>query len=233
MTGDRPAGRDLRTATFPVVLAGPSGSGKTTVGRALERREEVRFSVSATTRPPRPEEEDGVDYRFYSRPAFEELRERDELLEWAEVHGELYGTPRSNLVEARGQGTHLLLDIDVQGARSVRERVPETVTVFLLPPDGSRIVRRLLERGTEDAEQLRRRLAAAEQELEAIGEFDYVVINDRLQDAVDTVEEIIRSEERRTVRMAESVQQTASDLSAQIRRAVEDQLGAAATEGRD
>lgn len=233
MTGEAPGTRDLRDGTFPVVLAGPSGSGKTTVGRALERLDEVRFSVSATTRPPRPEEEDGVDYRFLSREAFEELRDRDELLEWARVHGELYGTPRSNLVEARRQGTHLLLDIDVQGARSVRERVPETVSVFLLPPDGGRIVRRLLGRGTEGEEQLRRRLAAAELELKAAEEFDYVVVNDDLQRAVDTVEEIIRSEERRTVRMAASVQDTASDLAEEIRRAVEDQLGATATEGRE
>lgn len=233
MREDRSVDRDLRDRTFPVVLAGPSGSGKTTVGRALERLEEVRFSISATTRPPRPEEEDGVDYRFLSREAFEELRERDELLEWAEVHGELYGTPRSNLVEARRRGTHLLLDIDVQGARSVRERVPGTVSVFLLPPDGSRIVRRLLERGTEDEGQLRRRLAAAEKELMAVEAFDYLVVNDDLHRAVDTVEEIIRSEERRTVRMAGGVQETASDLAAEIRRAVEDQLGAAAAEARE
>lgn len=226
-------GRDLRDDTFPVVLAGPSGSGKTTVGRALERLDEVRFSVSATTRSPRPEEEDGVDYRFLSREAFEELRGRDELLEWARVHGELYGTPRSNLVQARRERTHLLLDIDVQGARSVRERVPQTVSVFLLPPDGRRIVRRLLERGTEDRRQLRRRLAAAEQELKAVEEFDYLVINDDLQRAVDTVEEIIRSEERRTVRMAARVQETASDLVKQIRRAVEEQLGVTATDGRE
>lgn len=233
MTEGRTAGRGLREATFPLVLAGPSGSGKTTVGRALERLEEVTFSVSATTRPARPEEEDGVDYHFHSRAAFEELLERDELLEWAEVHGELYGTPRSNLVEARRRGSHLLLDIDVQGARSVRERVPETVTVFLIPPDGRRIVRRLLERGTEDEAQLRRRLAAAEEELEAVGEFDYVVVNDRLQRAVDAVEEILRSEERRTVRMARSVQETASGLAAEIRRAVEEELGATAARGRD
>ena len=233
MTAGRPTAGEPRDRTFPVVLAGPSGSGKTTIGRALERLEEVRFSVSATTRPPRPEEEEGVDYHFYSRDGFEELRERDELLEWAEVHGELYGTPRSNLVEARKRGTHLLLDIDVQGARSVRERVPEAVTVFLVPPDGRRIVRRLLERGTEDEAQLRRRLEAAEQELEAVGAFDYLVVNDRLEDTVDTVEEIIRSEERRTVRMPASVQQTASDLAAEIRRAVEEELGATAAKGRD
>lgn len=232
MTDARSGGRDPRDATFPVVLAGPSGSGKTTVGRALERLEEVSFSVSATTRPPRPEEEDGVDYRFLTREAFEGLQERGELLEWAEVHGELYGTPRSSLREARRRGAHLLLDIDVQGARSVRQRVPETVSIFLLPPDGRRIVRRLLERGTEDREQLRRRLAAAEQELAAVEEFDYLVINDDLQRAVDTVEEIIRAEERRTVRMVGDVQDMASELAAEIRRAVEDELGAATTESR-
>ncbi len=219
------AARDgLRDPTFPLVLAGPSGSGKTTVGRALERMGEVRFSISATTRPRRTEEEDGVDYRFLERGAFEELIERDELLEWAEVHGHLYGTPRSNLEAARSEGRHLLLDIDVQGARSVREKVPGAVCVFLLPPDGGRIVRRLRGRGTEGDREIRRRLEAAREELAAVGEFDYLVVNDVLEEAVEEIEAILRTEERRIERMGPRVQEEAGRLAEEIRREVEAEL---------
>lgn len=217
----------LRALTFPLVLAGPSGSGKTTVGRALERLENVKFSISATTRPRRTEEEDGVDYRFLEREVFEELADRDELLEWAEVHGHLYGTPRSNLSAARREDRHLLLDIDVQGARSVRERVPDAVCVFLLPPGGQRILRRLRGRGTEGDEEIRRRLAAARDELAAVDEFDYVVVNDVLEDAVEELEAILRAEERRIDRMGGRVQEEAGRLAEEIRREVEAEIGPA------
>lgn len=215
----------LREVTFPVVLAGPSGSGKTTVGRALERLDDVRFSISATTRPQRTEEEDGVDYRFLDRDEFEELVAQGELLEWAEVHGHLYGTPRSNLAAARRANRHLLLDIDVQGARSVREKVADTVTIFLLPPDGGRILRRLRGRGTEEEDEIRRRLAAAREELRAVGEFDYVIVNDVLERAVEEVEAILRAEERRIERMAARVQEEAEGLAEEILRAVEAEIG--------
>ena len=222
----------LEARPFPLVLAGPSGSGKTTVGRALERRGHVRFSVSATTRPRRTEEEDGVDYRFLGREEFRELVEQGELLEWAEVHGHLYGTPRDALREAGEEGRHLLLDIDVQGTRSVRRQVPGTVAIFLLPPDGTRIVRRLLGRGSEDPEELRRRLRAAEEELLAVGAFDYVVVNDVLEEAVDTVEAILRAEERRIERLGDGVEEMAAALNEEIRRAVEADLGTGAGEAR-
>lgn len=217
--------RVLEGPRFPLVLAGPSGAGKTTVGRALERRGRVRFSVSATTRPPRAEEEDGVDYRFLPRERFREMVDAGELLEWAEVHGHLYGTPTEALREAREEGRHLLLDIDVQGARSVRSDVPETVGVFLLPPNGTRIVRRLLGRGSEDEDELRRRLRAAEQELAAVTEFDYVVVNDDLERAVDLVDAVLRAEELRIPRLGGRVEQVASGLNEEIRRVVETELG--------
>lgn len=213
---------------FPVVLAGPSGSGKTTVGRALERLGEVRFSVSATTRPRRTEEVDGRDYRFVSRERFEELIEGGDMLEWAEVHGELYGTPRANLEAAREAGTHLLLDIDVQGARSVREAVPGTVTIFLLPPDARRIVRRLVDRGSESPEQMRRRLRAAQEELRSVGEFDYVVVNDVLEEAVEVVEAILLAEGRRINRLGERVVERATELADGLREEVERELGGGA-----
>lgn len=220
-----PAGGALEARWFPIVLAGPSGSGKTTVGRALERLRDVRFSVSATTRPRRTEEVDGRDYLFLDRERFEALIEDGEMLEWAEVYGELYGTPLSNLEEARADGRHLLLDIDVQGARSVREAIPGAVTVFLLPPDARRIVRRLVERGSEGPDELRRRLRAAEEELRAAGEFDYVVVNDELEDAVGTVEAILRSEARRIDRLGESVEEWVAEFADGLRAEVERELG--------
>lgn len=217
MSDDEPdAGLPARA--FPIVLAGPSGSGKTTVARALVRRHgNVRFSVSATTREERLEETDGEDYHFLDREAFRRLREEGRLLEWAEVHGEWYGTPRANLEEAREEGDHLLLDVDVQGARSVRENVPDAVTIFLLTSDGGRIVRRLRGRGTEDEEQVRRRLQTALTELEAVGEFDYAVVNDELERAVETVEAIIWAEEHRIERLGAGVRQRAAELAEEIR----------------
>jgi guanylate kinase len=163
----------------------------------------VRFSVSATTRPPRSGERDGADYRFLSCDSFDALVEADGLLEWAEVHGEMYGTPRESLSKASDAGCHLLLDIDVQGARQVREREPGAVLVFLLPPTAGVLVERLRRRGSEDDERVRRRLRTALSELEAVQEFDYVVVNDDLDVAVSAVEAILDAEVHRTERHRE------------------------------
>jgi guanylate kinase len=200
-------------APVALVLAGPSGGGKTTVCRRLrERRVDVEFSVSATTRTRRRGERDGVDYRFLSRPEFEALVESDGLLEWAEVHGELYGTPRGNLDAARRAGRSLLLDIDVQGARQVRERAPESVLVFLLPPSGPELLRRLHGRGSESEDQLRRRLRTALTELAAVDEFDYVVENDDLEQTVAAIEAILEAESLRTTRSRERIAERAGRL---------------------
>lgn len=215
-----------RERGFPVVLAGPSGSGKTTVARALaEERDDILFSISATTRPRRSGERDGTDYRFLDRESFEELLESDELLEWAEVHGEWYGTPRANLREAREEGRHLLLDIDIQGARSVRRLVPEVLTVFLLPPSGEVMIDRLRGRRTEEEEEVRARLEAARAELSAVVEFDYLVVNDDLETAIEDVAAIIESEERRITRAADGVQERAARLVEEIQRALEARSG--------
>lgn len=216
------AGREggLGVPAFPVVLAGPSGAGKTTLCRRLvERRDDVRFSVSATTRPPRPDEVDGRDYRFLGREEFERLVEADELLEWAEVHGHMYGTPRSNLEAARREAKHLLLDIDVQGARSVRERAPEALTVFLLPPTGERVLARLRKRGSEGDEALRRRMRTAMAELAAVEEFDYAVVNDDLEEATRAVDSILSAEGHRVARMAGRAASRARELADEIERA--------------
>ena len=178
---------------FPLVLSAPSGAGKTTLANALRRRNrDVAFSVSATTRPPRPREVDGESYHFVSRDEFLRMRDAGELLEWAEVHGNLYGTPVANVRRAQARGEHLLLDIDVQGARQIRERLPEAVLVFVLPPSAATLVRRLGSRGTEAPEVLRRRIRNAGEEVRAAPEFDYVVVNEVLSDAVDALEDVLR-----------------------------------------
>lgn len=199
---------------FPIVLAGPSGGGKTTVRRALlEKRSDVVFSVSATTRRPRPGEVDGQDYQFLGRGTFEALIEGGDLLEWAEVHGELYGTPRANLQRAWEDGAHLLLDIDVQGARQLRAIQPDALTVFLLPPDYDRLVERLRGRGSEDGETFRRRMRTALSELSEVERFDYVVVNDDLEETLRTVEAIVAAESHRVKRLSPEVRELIRELS--------------------
>ena len=191
----------LAHTTCPVVLSAPSGAGKTTIAKALvEGREDVVFSVSATTRLSRDNEVDGVDYHFLSLPDFRAMIKADEFVEWAEVHGHLYGTPRQALQDAQDQGRFLVLDVDVQGAMQVRQRVPDAVLVFVLPPTADALVQRLRERGTEGEDTLARRIENARGELEKASEFDYVVVNENLDQAIDDVRRIVRGEGRRTDR---------------------------------
>ena len=187
--------------TCPVVLSAPSGAGKTTIAKALvEGSEDVVFSVSATTRPARDHEVDGVDYRFLSEPKFRAMIEADEFVEWAQVHGHLYGTSRKALQEALDDGRFLILDVDVQGAIQMRQRVPDVVLVFVLPPTAEALVERLQERGTEGEDTLTRRIEHARGELEQASEFDYIVINENLEQAIDEVRSIVSAEGRRTAR---------------------------------
>ena len=180
---------DLR----PLVLSAPSGAGKTTIARALVNGEEdFSFSVSATTRPPRSYEVNGEDYWFISRDEFLRRVEEEEFAEWAEVHGDYYGTPKKSLVEAGRGGCHVVLDIDVQGARQIREAVPEALLLFILPPSVDVLFRRLTGRGTEEEETLRRRLNTALQELRAAEAFDFFVINEDLDTAVREVRDLAR-----------------------------------------
>ena len=196
------AGGALPGRTFPVILSAPSGGGKTTVARMLGRRRgDIAFSVSATTRAPRRHEADGRDYWFVEPDEFRRMADSGELVEWAEVHGNLYGTPRANLERAVQAGKYLILDINIQGARQVRERVREAVLVFILPPSGSVLADRLLGRGSEDREALRRRLGNARDEIAAAAEFDYVVVNHDLEATVDAVEAILAAESCRAGRL--------------------------------
>ncbi|MBA3021287.1 guanylate kinase [Propionicimonas sp.] len=175
------------------VISGPSGVGKGTVVHALaSEHPEVWISVSATTRPPRPGEEDGVDYFFVSEAEFDELIASDGLLEWALVHGSArYGTPRAAVMAAVAAGRRVILEIELQGARQVRVRLPGARYIFLAPPDDLTLGDRLRGRGTETEEQVQRRLRTAAEELAAAGEFDHVVVNDDLGQAVAELVELL------------------------------------------
>jgi guanylate kinase len=175
------------------VITGPSGVGKGTLIRGLrERTPELALSVSATTRPPRPGEVDGVDYHFLSPEAFETAVEQGEFVEHAEYSGNRYGTLRSELQRHVDAGDPVVLEIEVQGARQVRAAMPEAVQVFIAPPSVEALRARLVGRGTDEGEQVEARLRLAEQELEAQGEFGYVVVNDRLESAVGALTEIVK-----------------------------------------
>ncbi|WP_237690254.1 guanylate kinase [Nocardioides panacisoli] len=170
-----------------VVLAGPTAVGKGTVAAVVrESHPEVWMSVSATTRARRPGEVDGVHYWFVDDDRFDQMLAADELLEWAVVHGtHRYGTPRRPVEEALAQGRPALLEIDLQGARQVRESMPEALFVFLKPPSWEELVRRLVGRGTETEEERTRRLSTAEDELAAEPEFDEVIVNHEVHDAAE------------------------------------------------
>ena len=166
-----------------MVLSGPSGVGKSTVLSHLRAvHPEIWLSVSATTRPPRPGETDGVQYFFTAPDDFEKLRESGELLEWAEFAGNRYGTPRRPVLDRLADGAPALLEIELQGARQVRAAMPEALQVFLAPPSWEELVRRLTGRGTEPPEVIERRLAAARVELAAESEFDLTLVNTSVED---------------------------------------------------
>ena len=180
---------------FPIILSAPSGGGKTTIARQLlRRRSDLGYSVSCTTRTPRPSETNGTDYHFLTQEEFLRRRDAGEFAECAEVHGNLYGTLRSEISRILKSGLHVIMDIDVQGARQIRKAFPDTVTVFVLPPSGEVLLDRLRRRKTESPEQLVARLHSALQELRAVEEYEYVVINDELDRAVLSVSAILDAE---------------------------------------
>ena len=177
-----------------LVLVGPAGVGKgTVVKEILTKNTDFMLSVSATTREPRPGETNGIHYHFISQSDFEELIRKGKLLEWAQVHGRhFYGTPLGELDKAERLGRHLVLEIDLQGARQIRSKVDNAVSVFLLPPSIQELEERLRGRGTETEEQIQTRLETARVELAAAGEFDFQVVNDDLAQAASTIVELVR-----------------------------------------
>jgi guanylate kinase len=189
---------------FPIILSSPSGGGKTTIARILlERRADVGYSVSCTTRPPRPGEVDGRDYQFLGVAEFESARERGEFAEWAVVHGNLYGTLRREVRRVLDGGRHVIMDIDVQGALQFASAFPQSVLIFVLPPSAKVLLERLRARKSENRESLIRRMQGALEELRAVGRYHYVVVNDELERAVEQVSAIVDAESARNERLGE------------------------------
>jgi len=175
-----------------IIVTGPSGSGKTTiVSRVLADDPTLEYSVSATTRAPRPGEVDGRDYRFLTRAEFERRVAAGEFAEWAESFGNLYGTPARPMREALERGKVFVLDIDVQGARQIRVKFPEARTVFIRPPSVEALRERLHARRTETPEQFEKRLKRAGEEIDAAREYHTVIVNDRLDDAIRELKDVI------------------------------------------
>ena len=178
-----------------IVVSGPSGAGKSTViSRLMQRRHDLCFSVSATTREPRPGEVNGVDYFFVTWDEFDRMIGEDELLEHAEYVGNCYGTPRAYVQQKQREGMNVLLDIEVQGARQIRERVPEAVKIFVIPPSLQALEQRLRGRGTDTEERIHSRLMRARGEYREADFYDYIVINDDPEVAAAELDAIITAE---------------------------------------
>lgn len=194
----------IKRSGLLVVLSSPSGGGKTSVcQRLLKMAPEFRYSVSVTTRPPRENEVDGVDYHFRTKEEFEELVAKDAFAEYAFVHGHYYGSLREPVLSALADGAVLLFDIDVQGGTKLRKNYEEAVLIFILPPSFDELVRRLKKRGTENEEQFKLRLKNALWEYTFWPKYDYLVINDDLDKAVETVYAIIKAEQSKVSRIRE------------------------------
>jgi guanylate kinase len=186
---------------FLLVLSSPSGGGKTTIAKLLLRaRDDLGYSISATTRPRRANEQDGVDYHFLSHEEFLRRQAAGEFLEWATYAGKLYGTLRSEIERIFAGGRHAVLDIEIEGARQIRANYPDALLLFVLPPSTEALVARLVGRRTEEPRVVRERLMRAADELVAICEYDYVVTNDDLVVAVEQVAAVLDAEMRRVSR---------------------------------
>ena len=205
---------------FPVILSAPSGAGKTSIRqRLLQLRPDVGYSTSCTTRAPRTGEVEGRDYHFLTPGEFTKARDGGEFAEWAVVHGCLYGTKRSEVERILTAGQHVLMDIDVQGARQFAAAYPDSVLVFILPPSGEVLLSRLSARGSEDKERLLTRLENALTEMRDVDRYHYVVVNDTLALAVDRVSSIIDAEAVRHDRVYE-VERQVEALIEQLEREI-------------
>lgn len=180
-----------------IVVSGPSGAGKGTIcKRLLEKNPNLGYSISATTRAPRTGEVNGVNYWFLSKEEFQKMIAEDGLLEWAEVYGNYYGTPAQKVKDSLAEGKNILLEIDTQGAALVRKKFPEGVYIYILPPSLEELKRRIIGRGTDSAESIERRLSCAREEMGCASEqYNYLVLNDEVELAVERVETIIEAEQ--------------------------------------
>ena len=196
-----------------IILSGPSGSGKDTVLRALKTvDEDVRVSVSMTTRNPRPGDVDGVDYYFVNREYFEKKIAENKMLEFAEYAGNYYGTPADPVDEMLNQGKAVFLEIEVQGAEKIRKRYDSVISIFLMPPSLRVLEQRLRGRGTEDEETIQHRLFIAREEIRRAPEYDYIVINDTVDNAVDGIETIIKAERKKSFRNKTFISEVISNV---------------------
>jgi guanylate kinase len=192
--------------TTVFIISAPSGSGKSTlVGQLMKRVPNLRFSVSYTTRPRRGRERDGHEYHFISRAEFEARLAKDEFLEWAEVFGNYYGTHRSELERAKEEGLDLVLDIDVQGARQLNERIAGGVSIFILPPSRQILEQRLRTRSQDSEQVIERRLREAAEEIRNYSQYDYVLVNREVEKSVDTLVSIVTSARSRRDRMEQEI----------------------------
>lgn len=181
-----------------IVVSGPSGAGKGTLCKELlKRRDHIYPSISTTTREPRDGEVDGVNYKFISKEKFERRIEKDAYLEYAKVYNNYYGTPKDFVLEKLSKGEDVLLEIDIQGALQVREKYPEGIFIFVLPPSMDELKRRIIGRGSETKESLERRFSSAYNEIPFIKKYDYFIVNDIVKDATDQLVSIIDAEKNR------------------------------------
>lgn len=176
------------------IISGPSGAGKGTICAGLPEDEKAVLSVSMTTRAPRDYEEEGKSYYFVSKERFKEILAEDGFYEHAEIYGEYYGTPKAHIKEQLDSGLDVILEIDVKGAMQVKEKMPDTVLVFIMPPSAEELRNRIVHRGTETTERIARRLERTESEIAQVRNYDYCVVNDDLEKAIDDVREIMKSE---------------------------------------
>jgi len=189
---NRIAREECSPAGLLIVISGPSGVGKGTICREyMKKYSDIGYSVSATTRKPRPQEVHGRDYFFLSNEEFLDLVERDALLEWAQVYDNYYGTPVAYVEELLRQGRDCILEIDIQGARQVREKKPDALYIFIMPPSKEELIRRITLRGTENRAEIEKRMSKVDYEMAQSPNYDYVVINDSVFEAVEKIREII------------------------------------------